>query len=61
MRCNKRLGQGAVEAFNLGIHLWRARIGMEVDDVIVVAVCLKMIRELTAVVGLHMRERYRRH
>ena len=55
--CNERLGEGPVEPLDLGLHLWRAGVGVEVHDACFIAVCLKVIGKLAPVVRLHVGER----
>ncbi len=56
MPAHERLGEGPVEPLDLTLHLRGAWVGVEVHDVRIVAVCLKMVSELASIVGLHMRQ-----
>ena len=55
---DESVGNGAVEPFDLRVHLGTAREGMEVNNVRPSKKQLEMFGELTAIVGLHVRERY---
>ena len=61
MSANERFRKRPVEPLNLSVHLGRARIGVEMDDALVIAKRLKMIGKLRAVVCLDMGKRYGRH
>ena len=56
---DERIGQSAVEAFNLRVHLRRTRIGVKMHDAVLFKKNIKMFGKLASVVCLHMRKRKR--
>ena len=51
---NECFGEGAVETFDLALHLGSPGIRMEMDDAFTVESGVKVIRKLAPIVGLHM-------
>lgn len=51
---NERFRQRAIEAFDLGIHLGRTRIDIEINNAILLKKDIKMVSKLTPVISLEM-------
>lgn len=58
---DERLRERPIESLNLTLHFWSSRIGMEMDDALIVAIRFEMVRELAPIIGLDVRERKRCH